>query len=300
MELLSIWELSHHTNSPMLGHVKSLHTERSDLHEQGGHFIEGPRRPEESFSSDSQGKLVERVQYDINDSIWSKTVHEYDSAGNIVEVISLNGDGDLVNRTIYSYDPEGTCTLTVYEGDGSLHEQVISTYDSEGKLVQRISYYPDRSLKARCVRAVGTGGVATKECVDYGSDGSITGSRTEIDDPGRREIQKCFYNGDGSLDSKWVSYYDQHRTEIERKTYNNRGALERRLTWNHDPSGNVTKTVEYSAQNEIKEERFFVYEYDLVGNWTKRTFLILVFGSGPPAYRPGPFIYRTISYWSER
>lgn len=295
----SIWELSHHTNRPMLGRPASLHTERSDLHEQGGHWIEGPRRSEESFSCDSQGKLVERVQYDINDSMWSKTVYKYDSAGNIVEDFSLNGDGDLVNRAIYSYDPEGACKLTVYEADGSVHEQVISTYDSEGEMVHRINRYPDGSLKTRGTRDVSNEGVVTLKWVSYGSDGSVTDSRVRIDAPDGKEYQQCFYDADGALSSKWVSYCDQRGAEIERKTYNNKGALERRLTWNYDPSGNLTKTVEYSAQDEIEEERLFVYAYDVVGNWTKRTFLILVLGSEPPAYRPGPFIYRTISYWPE-
>ena len=99
--------------------------------------------------------------------------------------------------------------------------------------------------------------------------------------------------------SRSVSRYDTDRREVERLNYSGQDILEGRLTWSYDPSGNVTRTVEYSSENEIKEERFFVYEYDQVGNWTKRTFLILVLGSEPPAYRPGPFIYRTISYWPE-
>jgi hypothetical protein len=165
--------------------------------------------------------------------------------------------------------------------------------------VQRVAYYLDGSLKAQLVREEGREGVATTDCVLYGPDGSNAGRRVEIDDPTRKQIEKRLYNADGSLDSKSVSYYDQGRSEIERRNYNNKCVLQRRFTWNRDPSGNLTRSVEYSAQDEIQQERLFVYLYDEVGNWTKRTFLTLVLGSAPPLYRPGPFIYRTISYWPE-
>jgi len=299
MELTSIEKGSVHTSTPPLGPVRNIHTERSDLHKEDEHWVEGTRRQEETFSFDPQGRVVESIIYNVDSSVSMKSTFIYSNAGCLAESTALDGDDTLLYRTIYAYGPENTCALMVYGAGDALEERVVFTDDSEGKPLQRINYYPDGSLKNRWVRDVSSEGVVSKKCVDYGPDGSITGSWTETDDPSRRESQKCHYDADGSLKSRSLSYYDSDRYEIERRNYNNKGALERRLTWNYDSSGNVTKTMEYSALDEIEEERLFVYEYDKVGNWTKRTFLILVLRLGPPAYRPGPFIYRTISYWPD-
>lgn len=299
MELPSIEKESVHTRTHPLGRVSNIHTERSDLHKEDQHWVEGPRRKEETFSFDRQGRVVESIIFDVDSSVSMKSNLIYDNDGCLAESTALNGDDALLYRTIYTYDPENTCTLMVYGADKVLEEKVVFTDDSEGKPAQRITYYPDGSLKTRWVREVDTGGVVTKKCIVYGPDGSITGSRTETDDPSGKEFQKCLYDGDGSLKSKSLSYYDSERRERERRNYDNKGALEGRLTWTYDASGNLTRTMEYSAEDEIEEERLFVYEYDDVGNWTKRTFLILVLGSELPAYRPGPFIYRTITYWPD-
>lgn len=293
-----IWEKALHTDTPVVGRVRTVHTERSDYSKEGDHWVECLRRPEESFAFDRQGRLVEQSSYNTDgSSVRMKKEYHYDVGGRLVEDTSVDADGVLIYRTVYSYDDSfGTCTLKCYDGDGNLNEGLRYTYDSEGEPLERINYYPNDAIKTRWVRETNREGVV-KKCVEYGPDGSITASRVEADDPKNREYQKCYYDADGSLTSRWVSIYNSSRSEIERKVYGEKDSLERRLLWERDPPGNLVRTAEYSADGELREERFFVYAYDEVGNWTKRTFLIRVLGSEPLAYRPGPFIYRTITYW---
>lgn len=299
MEPPYIWEKGIHTDRPLSGRVKSIHTERADYYDDGGNWVEGLRRPEETFMCDREGRLLQQVQYSLDrSSVWRKYLYQYDSAGDLAEVITRDGDGSLVFRAIYSLEV-GSWRQSVYEGDGRLLEEIVHIHDSDGNLVRAINHYPDGSIKARWSSELSAEGVVTREALEYAPDGSFKGRRIEVDDPRRRELQKSFYDANGSLQSRSVSYYDTNRSEIERRNYDSRGLLERRLTWQHDQSGNVTRTAEYSGNDQLEDERFLVYEYDDVGNWTKRTFLILVPGSAPAAYRPGPFIYRAITYWPE-
>lgn len=300
MELPSIWKMSVHSNRQPLGSVKIIHTEIADYYEKDEHWVEGPRKPMEDFSSDHQGRLVECIKYDFYGSVQRKYIYKYDSGGRLIGSNSLKADDSLLYRTVYTYDLESTCTLIVYGADGSIEEKVIYTCDSEQKPLQRMNYYPDGSLSHRWIREINTGGVVTRKCVDYNPDGAVTGRWSEVDDPNRKEYQHCSYDADGLLNSKQVSSYDSERKEIERNYYGKDGSLERRLVWEYDSAGNTIKKTAYSAQCEIEEQYICVYEFDQIGNWITRTYLFLVLGSDPPQHRPGSVVYRTITYWPEQ
>ena len=301
MNPMSIVEMSVHTNKKPLGAVRSIHIERSDLFDEAGQWVEGPPRREESFSFDLEDRLVEFISYNRDSSVCRRSVYAYRTAREAQEENAFDADDRLLYRKIYAYDSEGNrSTLMVYDADGCLKERASYSYDSQGRALETNFYYYDGSLKSQEKYELNDEGVVTRKRVDYNPDGSVKGSLIRIDDPNRRIFHRRFSDADGSLNSEWISSYDLERRETERKHYDSKGSFERKDIWHSDPSGELIRMMTYSAQEEIEEDRLLVYEYDEIGNWTKRTHLVSVLESEPPAYRPGPFIHRMITYWPEQ
>lgn len=297
MELTSINEISLHTTTMPLGSVKAVYTERADYHQEFGRWVEGPRRLEEVFTFNHQGKIVEFTDYEKG-FIRRKYTDTFDSNGNLSESIAFNADGSVEYRTIYTNDSLGKrSSFVIYGTDDSLVETWDYTYDTGGTVSAITAHCSDGSLVV--TNFFSNDGVLTRKAVEYSSDGCIKRSSVEVRDFNRRVLERSNYDADNSLDSKWVWFYDAEGKETVRYGYQGDGSLDRKLVWAHDRGGEIIKTTEYSAQGKMEEERSYSYDFDEVGNWIKKGMQMLILGSEPPQYRPGPVIYRTFTYWPE-
>jgi len=166
----------------LTGPAQTVRIETARFSNRSGQWVEGPRELSASviynvrgnktevigsvfvgktlYTYDLQGKLIETVSYNSDNSLLSKTVYTYADTGNLVEMVSYNADGSLDSKTEYTYDDAGRLTEAVssasfgllsriryvYDDQGHLleelfeHSRLIHTYDIQGNRIRTVSY----------------------------------------------------------------------------------------------------------------------------------------------------------------
>jgi hypothetical protein len=119
--------------------TKAEHTTRKWIYKQNSKSGEYEAWPTYSFQSqehiayrfDPYGRKVQESRYD-RDGLSSTIFLKYDDNGNVLEKLELDGNNNLFSKRIYSYDESGNNTL-------------IEEFDSENKLYMKYEYVYDAS-----------------------------------------------------------------------------------------------------------------------------------------------------------
>lgn len=188
---------------------------------------------------------------------YGKETYTYDSAGKLIEKTHDLGN-DRVLKTTYTYNQTGQLFK---ETDIYFNQVKEYIYNPEGKLIEvRRSY----------INGIDGG----REVISY-------------DDAGR-ETERIYYDRNGLPEAKETKSYNaggRLLNEVNRydtKTYNEKGQLltessgkdtndrnYRKVVYEYDDRGHIVKEETYTNKGLI-ETSLYVYEFDLVGNWTKR------------------------------
>lgn len=79
------------------------------------------------FKYDDNGKIVEKLELDGNNNLYSKRVYTYDSSGNCILTTEYDAENKVLMTFTYAYDPSGNKISEV-------------TSDAMGNIRQRINY----------------------------------------------------------------------------------------------------------------------------------------------------------------
>lgn len=104
--------------------------------------------PSHSFNSqehlayrfDPYGRKVQEARYD-RDGLISTLFIKYDENGNVVEKLELDGNNNLYSKRTYIYDEKGNCVKALeYDSDSKLFMTYVYEYDENGNKVAEVSY----------------------------------------------------------------------------------------------------------------------------------------------------------------
>lgn len=105
-----------------------------------------------AYRFDPYGRKVQETRYD-RDGLVSTIFIKYDDNGNVVEKLELDGNNNLYSKRLYTYDSSGNCTQAVeydaenklfliynYEYDQSGNKISETTVDAAGNTKQKIKF----------------------------------------------------------------------------------------------------------------------------------------------------------------
>jgi hypothetical protein len=236
--------------------------------------------PAHGWTSDASFRVgpaneVERVVGPVRQA----TVTTKDS----IATLSFSPAGDLtrkVTRTranptdgatetmLYQYDPQGgKIGEYVADSDGEVVPLRLYTYDSEHRLSAEAAYHMCRTFSALHVYTYDGNGRGTEDLQFE----SRRLTRREFQYDGKGQVEHITVHRNGRLMSVTRYTYDDTGRLVTVASEQPDGADVSRL-YRYDERGNVVVFVETHPRDPAQDKtEVTAYEYDLHGNWTRRT-----------------------------
>jgi len=247
---------------------------------------------------DPQGNKIESQDVDYeDDGRKSRDVYTYDAEGKSEEVASYGGDGSFFFKTVTFFDDKGNCTEDiVYRSDGSKGTRHVYGRDDKGNRLEIITYRPDGSIRARSVstNTYDEQGNPKEHIYDnwdhkkysekIGADYHSKGTST-YDEKGRLSEQLSY----GVDDSLWGRL--KHAL-FGKWTY----ILNYKHRYAYDTNGYRSEETHYRGDGVLAWKDAYTYEFDSVGNWTRKTIQRWVDKNGKLEAEPLYIITRAITY----
>lgn len=256
----------------LYGKVKSVTITHSEVKEYFGDVvkIDTQNKSRDVYTFNTQGDVVEFVDYNENGKPWFKYVYKYDSNRNKIEVLHYNYDDNAFPKpeiVKYKYDAEGNRTeYTSYNNKGSIDEKTIFKYDSYGNIIEIKVYQEDGSWReTRTYRYDSNGNE-----IEYVYIGRYT--------PNSKLTYK--YNSQNKIIEQVVYTYDDINKYFKKNNtttykYNSLGLIIEETKIYHDNTHAVTLEYKYDEVGNLVEYGNlkaeyggwkFTFSYDLQGN----------------------------------
>ena len=242
------------------------------------------------FIRDSSGIVTERVEQNEKGQVTGRSVmgpfgavedfqysdgqlelrrtYRYDDKGNVIEMVHLDPAGAEDNRSTMTYDETGHVVEEWDRGrNNSFEFHFVHTSDPKTHFETWTTFNENGSAKVSWV-------LQDTKMLSYWQqpgDGPEMGS-TFFMDSGPRMQEARNYHSDGSFDRVESEFLDEQKRNVKR--------VER-----HGPTDELVNVADYE------------YEFDLLGNWTKRAIWVWTPGLGQRTLSETD--YRTIEYWNK-
>ena len=220
-------------------------------------------------------KLQRTYRYKKTDVFtpWEKTYASltlYNNTGRYTEFQELKADGTAFYKTLYSYNmKEKKGEVTYFDKDGKSTGKYDYIFDDKGRKIEEIQYKLTGEVNRRYTYTYDENGNNTS-MTGYKSDGTMSSKTTwGYDAKGNNTDWKLETPGYATSTKKNV--YDDKGNKIDEITYNGRGEIKFHVTKSYDAKGNVLEERTYKEANSFLHNSTWKYEYDKMGNWTKRT-----------------------------
>jgi hypothetical protein len=233
----------------------------------------GTKAAEQTLTLSSEGLLLEKVTRPRSDpsSGEERVAYRYDSAGKLVGEWVHDADDEWIPLRLYAYDPHGRLAgEAAYHLCRTFSALHLYAYDEADRLVEH-RRFESRRLSRRELR--------------YGPNG-------------RLESLLIYRNGRLSERADYQSNERGQVVSIEWASAD--GSPTRRISMTYDDRGNLFTRVERHPSDAARDRvEIFSYEYDDLGNWTRRTVIRAVNpvdDEGQPFEDPVEVTERTMVY----
>jgi YD repeat-containing protein len=209
---------------------------------------------------------VEDIQYSDGQQELRRTFR-YDDKGNVIEIVNLDPTGAENNHSTMTYDEAGHVVEEWDRGrNDSFEFHFVHTYDSKTHFETWTTFNENGSAELSWV-------LQDTKMLSYwqSGDGPVLGSAFLMDSGPRMQEARNYYS-DGSFDRVESEFLDEQKRNVKR--------VER-----HSPTDELVNVADYE------------YEFDLLGNWTKRSVWVWTPGLGQRTLYETD--YRTIEYWNK-
>lgn len=238
------------------------------------------QRESDAEAADLVGRVktvrLESVKFFLDGNRWAEgprqfiSTTRYNEKGNLLEETFYHPNGLPAAKVVYSYDDRGRhAEEAVFKGDASRPSRLIYRHNESGRVIEKMIYRADGAFDWK---------------VAYGYDQK--GNKKEV----------AVYQADGALSAKRIYLHDGAGNEIEEAVYSSE-ALVSKGTFGYDGRGNRTIEIYSLPKGTVSAEYIYDYEFDAVGNWTRRTRSSLDPGSGRTDFEHSDVAYRTLSYY---
>lgn len=209
------------------------------------------------FKYDSEGNLIEDVQYNENGISSLKSCFKYNSRGDKIEVEYYKENGILDSKRKYKYDSLGNLIEDIlYNENGVMIRKSAYKYDMKGNIVEEINFDRDiinKLSKEYVVKNINPNNfqhmLTTKISYKY----DARGNKTE---------ESTFFPPD-SFSNKLVYKYNLKGNPIEDIFYDSKGIVNWKRTYKYDSKG---REIEYfSNQYGERRKEKYTLKYGLNG-----------------------------------
>jgi hypothetical protein len=193
---------------------------------------------------DKNEKVLENGQYEIDGSLYEKTIYERNENGDALKATKKNSSNEIKSYWIYEYDFNNNMTeVKTYNSENNLTNIQSNKYDENGNNIEMFLYRPENENGWKYIYKYNFENKKTEE-LTYKPDGSLNDRRTYSYNKDGNENLQFKFNPDGSF-TKFVSEYDK--------------------------MNNLTIQNWFNEKDEQTHQTSFEYVYDENGNWlTKR------------------------------
>lgn len=231
-------------------------------------------------------------------------IHTFDERGNLLERKVFEHEGDLSARFVYKYDERGNeIEYRNYHHTGAFGGKTVSAYNDNGDLISQISYKNDNTINWKNLYAVDERGQKIEQTI---YNGEILKYKIlfRYDERGRilqREtlefniLPNVLPPSHSPMPGKVVFIYDDKNKTVEEIKFDMNGAAEEASISKYDDKNNLIENIRYKYDGSYKEiigakektpaerkklggifqgKTIYQYEYDIQGNWTKRSRLV--------------------------
>lgn len=123
----------------LIGPVKTVLIELTNISNQEGKWVESPRIPWLSNTYDLKGNKIQEDQLYDDVSLNFKSIFNYDANGNLTDGVEYDYQDAPVFRWVYTHDPaHNRIEETRTQINGVVFSKTISTYDKNGNLLEEI------------------------------------------------------------------------------------------------------------------------------------------------------------------
>jgi hypothetical protein len=301
------------------GPVKSVSTrldkKAAEFREPDGPTVILPAGCEEC-DYDQDGNRIRLGQMDGTNFYGHTTQFIRDSAGVVTERIDQNEKGQLTGRSVMG--PFGSVEDTVYS-DGQLESRRTYRYDDRGKIIEILAFDPNGAEVSRSTMTNDESGHVVEEW-DRGRNNSFELHFVHTYDPKTHFETWTTFNENGSAKLSWVlqdtsmlSYWqqtgdgpvlgstffmDSGPRKQEARNYHSDGTFDRvESEFLDEEKRNVSHMERHGPTDELEIVAEYEYEFDPLGNWTRRTTWLSTPSLGQRTLYETD--YRTIEYWNK-
>jgi YD repeat-containing protein len=217
--------------------------------------VRSPRVPEQTITFDEKGNVLNHTVHKPDGSVQRKHGwgYEYDAAGREIKTFYYDAKGVLTNTGVHLYDSKGRrIETTQINPDGSINHIRAFSYDEQGNIIRESHRNGNGSPRLLINRK-------------YDANG--------------RAIEEVFLDATGALLNRNVLSYDARGYKTRWILFKKDGTVveSARSSYTYDNSGNPLEAMRYWANGVLESKSAFTYEFDLRGNWIKRTWTREVF-----------------------
>jgi len=301
------------------GPVKSVSTkvERNEvkLREPDGPAVILPAGCEEC-DYDQDGNRIRLGQMDGTNFHGHTTQFIRDSGGVVTERIDQNEKGQLTGRSVMG--PFGSVEDTVYS-DGELASRRTYRYDDRGNIIEILALDFNGAEASRSTMTYDESSHVVEEW-DRGKNNSFELHFVHTYDPKTHFETWTTFNENGSAKLSWVlqdtsmlSYWqqpgdgpaigstffmDSGPRKQEARNYHSDGTFDRvESEFLDEQKRNVSHVERHGPMDELSMVADYEYEFDLLGNWTKRTAWVWTPGLGQRTLYETDYL--TLAYWNK-
>ncbi|MFP5437804.1 MAG: hypothetical protein ACLGH8_08475 [Bacteroidia bacterium] len=187
------------------------------------------------------GRLTSKTKYNSQDIAIEKTVYTYNKKGNLVQEDIYPNAISAEFTIIYAYDKNNNKTLVTRTGKSSPLQKTAYAYN--GNKVTGIT------------STNGKGETSYTEALNYDSKGNVIQHSTAENASGSKTSERFQYDSKNNT-TKWQTVTDSDPEVTITNTY--------------DAENNLTGTKTLIG-TEVFDNRTYIYEYDTMKNWIKKT-----------------------------
>lgn len=206
------------------------------------------------------GRSMETVRY------------EHDAQGNLISEVIVDEVVGPYSSRLYAYDGSGNRVAeAAYNVCGTFSFLHVYGYDEKHRVSEDLLY------KSR----------------------SVVRTLLEYDEQGRLAKRRHYQHGAITSSSEYT--YDRQGQVTEQRVYLPDGALSSRTTYAYDDRGHaILEEVRHSTRPSQDSKEVSTYEYDAIGNWTRRTIhreIVPLDEDGKPVSEAMEVVMRSITYY---
>ena len=225
------------------GKVKALKTKTTYRYKKNGVFTEWEKLHEHQYQFNNTGYKTEFKEYSGKDSLNYRITYMYVPKEKKAELSYFDKELKPTSKKTYNYNDKGYKIEDLeYSRTGELDRRYTYTYDDRGNMTEMTGY-----------RKNGT--VSSKINYVYDSKNKLVGLKVET--PGYATSSREFV-------------YDEKGNMTEEIMYDGDGEIEFRFVRTYNANGNKTQELKYKGEDQLLDSGKWRYDYDKMGNWTKR------------------------------